>query len=158
MPADAEDTREGAADLIIDCACALDDGAFDRWLKMFTADGVYAAYTADNFAESGLALFYDQGFDGLSERVAFWLGLWQTPRGRVTHIVGRPGFTRVAADEVETRTKFLIARTGHDGLTALHAAGEYRDHIVRTPAGWRFAKHVAIVDCDTLPSNFTDPI
>lgn len=144
--------------LISHIADALDSGNYEPWLDAFLPDALYSGITATSLAESGPNLFTDFGVDGRKERVAFWLGMWQVGRARVRHIIGRSLLIGDKDDAIKIKTPFIVARTGDDGETRLHASACYQDDWVRTDNGWKMAWRRVVVDCDVLPASFTDPL
>lgn len=146
------------AQLLYRSAELVDRRDYHGWYKLFTEDGVYGAYTFENLRSDGVALFVDRGLEQLKERAAFWLGMWQVGRSKTTHLVSNILFDSLNDKEASVRSRFLISRTGYDGQVTLHATGEYQDELVKTPDGWRFRQRRVVVDNETLPSNFTDPL
>jgi 3-phenylpropionate/cinnamic acid dioxygenase small subunit len=139
-------------------AAALDDGQYEPWLGCFLPDALYCGITSDSLKTSGPNLFTDFGVDGRKERVAFWLGMWQVGRSRIRHIVGRTLLVEVSGDTVKVKTPFLVTRTADDGETKLHVSAVYHDDWVKSDNGWKLAWRRVVIDCEVLPSNFTDPL
>jgi 3-phenylpropionate/cinnamic acid dioxygenase small subunit len=160
MPANPEYSREidEINYAVAYIGAALDKGEYDSWLSYFLPDAPYTAITAANLAEDGPSLFFDFGVDGRKERVAFWLGMWQVGRSRIRHLVGRSLLIGQENATWKIATPFFVSRTGDDGITALHVSAVYNDDWVSTPDGWRLAWRRVVIDCDVLPSNFTDPL
>ncbi len=144
--------------IISSVADGLDQGQYEPWLACFLPDALYSAITAENLKLVGPSLYTDFGVDGRKERVAFWLGMWQVGRSRVRHIIGRSLLVEEAGEALKVKTPFLVTRTAEDGETCLHASGVYQDDWVRTGNGWKLAWRRVVVDCDVLPSNFTEPL
>jgi 3-phenylpropionate/cinnamic acid dioxygenase small subunit len=154
----ADLARERAITALIHRAASLaDEQRFLDWMDLFAEDGEYSAITRENLAYKGLRLFRDVGRAALHERVAFLMGLIQTPRGRTVHLVGN---IEIAAgegpDTASATSAFIIARTGELEDTRLHAAGRYLDRFVREDGGWRFKARLVVVDSEQLPPAFTD--
>jgi 3-phenylpropionate/cinnamic acid dioxygenase small subunit len=141
-------------------AAAQDEGRYDDWLSGFLPDAVYTAITAGNLRESGPSLFTDFGVDGLKERAAYWLGMWQVGRARIRHVVGYPRLLSEPGKNgcARASTAFMITRVAHDGLILLHTSGYYQDDLVNGDDGLKLAFRQVVVDCAVLPSNFTDPL
>ncbi len=154
----ADASLERAITALIHKAARLsDERAYLRWMDLFADDARYGAITHENFTSSGLYLFMDVGRRALHERVAFQMGLWQTPRGKTLHLVSnievRPGETEATAAAF---SNFLMTRTADMENAKLHACGQYRDAFVRRDGQWLFASRVVIVDSNVLPPEFTE--
>lgn len=155
-PTDIETERAITA-LIHRAARLADDRNYLEWMELFTEDGEYSAITHENLSYRGLYLFSDIGRGALYERVAFLMGVWQVPRGKTTHLVSN---IEVSAGEgpssATALSNFILARTGDQEHTTLHAAGRYRDRFERQGGAWRFKERQVVVDSNLLPPEFTD--
>jgi 3-phenylpropionate/cinnamic acid dioxygenase small subunit len=155
-PVDAE-TERAALALLHKAARLVDDRRYLDWMELFAEDAEYSAITLENLNQLGLRLFRDVGKPAIYERVAFLMGLWQTPRGKTLHFVSN---TEVSAgdgpDQVRAVSNFLVTRTAEFEHTELHAAGRYIDVLERHAGAWRFKQRLAIVDSNLLPGEFTE--
>ena len=151
------ETERDAVALIYRAARLADDRKYLDWMELFAEDGEYSAITLENLNQLGLRLFRDVGKPAIHERVAFLMGLWQTPRGKTLHFVSN---TEVSAgdgpDQVRAVSNFLVTRTAEFEHTELHAAGRYIDMLERDAGAWRFKQRLAIVDSNLLPGEFTE--
>lgn len=151
------ETERDAVALIYRAARLADDRKYLDWMELFAEDGEYSAITLENLNQLGLRLFRDVGKPAIHERVAFLMGLWQTPRGKTLHFVSN---TEVSAgdgpDQVRAVSNFLVTRTAEFEHTELHAAGRYIDILERHAGAWRFKQRLAIVDSNLLPGEFTE--
>jgi 3-phenylpropionate/cinnamic acid dioxygenase small subunit len=151
------ETERDALALIHKSARLMDDRQYLEWMELFAEDGEYSAITWENLNQLGLRLYRDVGKASIYERVAFLMGLWQTPRGKTIHFVSN---TEVSAgqtpDLVKAVSNFMITRTAEFEHTELHAAGRYIDILERQDGVWRFKQRLSIVDSNLLPGEFTE--
>ena len=133
-----------------------DQNRFKDWYGLFTEDGVYSAILFVNL-EDGLTQFTDRGQSDLKERAAFWMGMWQTDRAKLTHCVSNIQIKKLEGSSATVRSCFHSYRTTDEGDVALYAVGEYRDELVKSDGKWKFKERVVVLDCATLPASFTDP-
>lgn len=143
--------------LIHRAARLTDEQKFLDWMDLFTADGVYAGITNENYVNTGLYLFKDKGKPALHERVAFLKGLWQVPRGKTLHLV-----TNIevdidpSGDTATAASYFIMTRTADMEHSKLHACGRYFDRFACSEGQWYFSERLVVVDSNMLPGEFTD--
>jgi len=110
-------------------------------------DGDAEAF-AGNFTEDGImevpGLMEVKGRDGLAQMCR------STPYG-VVHVTVDPIITIDGDRAVQDVTVMVLQRPKPDSppkerVTALQQSGRYRDELVRTPDGWRFARRTANLD------------
>jgi 3-phenylpropionate/cinnamic acid dioxygenase small subunit len=153
------ETERAIIALIFRAARLSDDQKFLDWMGLFAEDGVYSAITHENAMSSGLYLFKDVGRRALHVRAAFLMGLWQSPRGKTTHLVSNievrsgEGEGRDAATAV---SNFIMTRTAEMEHSKLHASGTYHDRFERQGDGWLFKERHVVVDTNVLPPEFTE--
>ncbi len=143
---------------LIHCAARVsDEQRYLDWRALFTEDGEYSAITQENYTYKGLRLFKDVGQSALHERVAFLMGVLQTPRGKTLHLVSNIEVTTGETPDTATaRSHFLLTRTSELEHTVLHAAGIYLDRFERRDGRWLFKSREVIVDTNLLPATFTE--
>ena len=120
MPSITED-RDEILQLMYRYNHLIDSGDAPAWAATFTADGV--------FDVAG------QVRSGRNELITFAAG-----ESGHRHVVVNPVID-VTGDTASVRAYFIVYQR-----TALVATGTYRDEVVRTPDGWRFAKRVSTPD------------
>jgi uncharacterized protein (TIGR02246 family) len=98
-----------------------DDGRFDEWAELFTAD-----------ARLVVAGSVTQGRDAIKE----YMMTVQAAGRRGMHVTTN-SLVDIDGDTATTTTDYLFVRPTTDGL-AIIAAGRYHDHLVRDEARWRF--------------------
>jgi 3-phenylpropionate/cinnamic acid dioxygenase small subunit len=78
------------------------------------------------------------------------------------HLVGSVLITGVDGDQMLARANYAVCRTWHDavayGRTELSSVGEYRDRIVMTAGGARFAERTVAMDTSKIDSLPVTPI
>jgi 3-phenylpropionate/cinnamic acid dioxygenase small subunit len=143
--------------LIHKAARLADEQRYLDWMDLFAADGEYSAITQGNLAYRGLRLFRDVGRSALHERVAFLMGLLQTPRGKTLHLVGNIEVSDgEGPDTARAVSNFIMTRTADLEHSTLHAAGRYLDRFVRKDGAWLFSERLVVVDSNLLPPEFTE--
>ncbi len=156
-PIAAWTVEKGVVSLIHRAARLSDERRYLEWRELFTQDGEYSAITHENHAYKGLRLFRDVGQAALHERVAFLMGVLQTPRGKTVHLVSNiEVIAGETPDTASARSSFLITRTAEMEHTILHAAGIYLDAFERHDGKWLFKSRLVIVDSNLLPAAFTE--
>jgi ketosteroid isomerase-like protein len=120
MPTITED-RDEILQLMYRYNQAIDSGDADGWAATFTPDGVF-----------DVAGQVRSGRDELAAFAASVHGLRHTMANPVIDVTG---------DVASVRAYFIVFQ----GAGVL-GTGTYSDEVVRTPAGWRFAKRVSTPD------------
>ena len=159
MPGKSVDValEERAITQLINRAARLtDDQKFLDWMELFTEDGVYSGITRENRDTTGLYLFRDVGKRMLHMRAAFQMGLWQVPRGALTHLVSNLEIEVEDAENASCVSSFIIARTGELEMTKLYASGRYYDRLQKVDGTWRFKIRDVVVDTNILPAEGTE--
>jgi len=65
---------------------------------------------------------------------------------------------KVEAGVIHSEASYLVVRTRRDQLPEILSVGRYRDQVVETPAGYRFAERLCIFDNDLIPNSLIYPI
>ncbi len=146
-------------DLYTAYAACLDADALEKWPEFFTEDCHYRITSAENH-EGGmpLGLIYATSKNMLHDRVAALreANIYEPQRYR--HLISRIKIDRDEGDGVESSASFLVVRTMQDGEMTLFAAGRYLDRVVRTEAGWRFAKKLVVLDSRRIDTLLAIPL
>jgi 3-phenylpropionate/cinnamic acid dioxygenase small subunit len=141
----------------------LDDGRFEEWLALFTADAWYWVPTEpdqDNPFDT-VSLIYDDRrlLETRVRRLASPRIYSQEPRSRTSRMVGNVTVEEAEADQsaCTVRSKFLVVENRRDserlfGGTAFH-------RLVQTDGGLRIAwKRVNLVNCDAPLDGIVVPL
>ena len=134
----AEDKLE-ILDLISRFSHAFDGGDAEALANVFVENGGYSERIDGTDSVRG------QGHIALKEYTKVETekrGISQ-PRHHVRNTV----FFETSNDRVKTRSYFLATTVAGEGkLATSTASGIYEDTIIRTPAGWRILKRIALYD------------
>jgi anthranilate 1,2-dioxygenase small subunit len=146
-------------DLYAEYAFCLDSDALERWPDFFTEDCVYRITTAENY-EAGmpLGLIYATSQAMLHDRVNALRDANIYEPQRYRHLISG---MRAERDEGEARNltaNFLVVRTMQDGEMTVFAAGRYVDRVVRTNAGWKFARKIVVLDSRLIDTLLAIPL
>jgi 3-phenylpropionate/cinnamic acid dioxygenase small subunit len=138
---------------------AIDEGRFEAWPDFFLDDGVYRITTAENFEQDlPLSMIYATSRAMLRDRVKALreANIYEAQRYR--HVLGPPRVESMDAGGIRARTNFMVARIMHSGETMLFATGRYRDRIVLTREGARFAEKTVILDSRQIDTLLAIPL
>jgi 3-phenylpropionate/cinnamic acid dioxygenase small subunit len=129
----------------------LDEGRFDEWLGLFTADAWYWVPSEPNQASprDTVSLMYDDRrlLETRIRRLASPRIYSQEPRSRTSRMIGNVTIEESATDACTLRSKFQLLEYRREaqrlfGGTALH-------RLVRSSGGIQIAwKRVDLVNCD----------
>jgi ethylbenzene dioxygenase subunit beta len=129
----------------------LDEGRFDEWLSLFTADAWYWVPSEPNQASARdtVSLIYDDRrlLETRVRRLASPRIYSQEPRSRTSRMIGNVTIEEAAADACTVRSKFQLLEYRREsqrtfGGTCLH-------RLVRAGSGFQIAwKRVDLVNCD----------
>ena len=138
----------------------LDDGKFDDWLALFTADAWYWMPSEPDQASpvDTVSLIYDDRrlLETRVRRLASPRMYSQEPRSRTTRVVTNVTIEEAGKDACTVRSKFMMIEVRRDaqrlfGGTALH-------RLVLANGGIRIAwKRVDLVNCETPMDGITVP-
>jgi 3-phenylpropionate/cinnamic acid dioxygenase small subunit len=141
----------------------LDDGRFDEWLALFTADAWYWVPTApdqDNPLDT-VSLIYDDRrlLETRVRRLASPRIYSQEPRSRTSRMVGNVTVEAAEADQsaCTVRSKFLVVENRRDSQRLFGGTAFHR--LVQTDGGLRIAwKRVNLVNCDAPLDGIVVPL
>jgi len=124
--------KDAIRDLLAEYCFAFDNGQFERWIALFTEDGV--------FDVGGRLRLVGH------EQLRAYVGKIPLTDGRpmLKHCVMNE-LIRVDGDQAAIDSYLLVVQ-GAEKKLAVTIAGRYADRVVRTPAGWRFAERKAFLD------------
>lgn len=145
--------------LYADYASAVDSGQWALWPEFFTDDGVYRLQPRENH-ERGFPLatlaFTSKGM--LKDRVyGISETLFHDPYYQ-RHVVGAPVVRSVDAHGIRSEANYAVFRTKLSEPSTVFNVGRYIDHVVRTPAGLKFASRECIYDTEMIPNSIIYPI
>lgn len=126
----ALEDREAIRIVLRDYGRLLDERRFDEFGQLFAEDGEYVAGTTTR-GPKAIAESLRRTFAGNS------LGLAEPN----FHVLFNERIRLAGAKAVATSQSFFVA-PGADGAPRIVLMASYEDELVKTPAGWRFAKRV----------------
>jgi hypothetical protein len=126
------DAETAIRNVIGELGQASDSGDMDLFLASFTEDGI---------VESGPSL--RQGHESLAERFRQGVASGATGAGSGTrHVVIPFSFRRVGPDRVVARSNWIYFRHAGSEPPELALTGQYEDHFVHGPTGWKIARRI----------------
>ena len=145
--------------LYADYASAVDSGDWALWPEFFTDDCVYRLQPRENH-ERGFPLatlaFSSKGM--LKDRVyGITETLFHDPYYQ-RHVVGAPVVRSAGDDGIRSEANYAVFRTKLSEPSTVFNVGRYIDHVVRTPAGLKFASRECIYDSEMIPNSIIYPI
>lgn len=151
--------RPRLRDLYDDYAWLLDTGDLDAWLELFTEDCQYLVAAREN-VERGLPLatMRCESRGMLADRVAAIRDTQFFTARVMRHLITGTRMTGADGPTVSTTATFVVLETLDHEPTHIHMAGEYRDVVVDTHAGLRFAEKLAIYDSPMVPTSLIYPV
>ena len=145
--------------LYTDYVHCLDADRLEAWPEFFTEDCAYRVISAENH-EAGLPLgiIYATSKNMLVDRVMALrrANIYEPQRYR--HLVSSLQVAASGDDALEAAANFLVVRTMQDGAMTLFAAGRYVDRIVRSAAGWHFARKDVVLDSRQIDTLLAIPL
>jgi salicylate 5-hydroxylase small subunit len=163
----AEQRERAALRLVHDYAEVVDSKDLDAWIELFAEEASYIVTSQDNLARragerSPIGYVHDHTKDRIHDRVTLirqaWAGHYDDyqPRHVLSSVavdVGEDGDTASA----RTGLAIYVTEPNIPGSRLL-AVGEYRDEIVFTDEGARFASKLLVLDTNVLPRYFIYPL
>jgi 3-phenylpropionate/cinnamic acid dioxygenase small subunit len=148
------------ADLNARYADAIDADRLEAWPDFFLSDGRYRITTAENIAQGlPLSIMYAASQAMLRDRVTALREANVYEGQRYRHVLGTPLIAAIAADGLQARTSFMVARVMRTGDTVLFATGCYEDRIVLdAPGGARFAEKTVLLDSRQIDTLLAIPL
>jgi salicylate 5-hydroxylase small subunit len=147
--------------LYTDYAMVCDSRNWETWPDFFIESGSYKLQPRENF-EQGLplclidldnrAMILDRVY-GVKET------MYHDPYYQ-RHIVGTPRVLKVQEDgkRIFSEANYTVIRTKIDGESTVLSVGFYRDEIVQTEQGLRFASRLAVYDSEMIANSIIYPI
>jgi len=145
--------------LYADYASAVDAGAWDRWVEMFTDECTYRLQPRENH-ERGfpLATLFFESKGALKDRAyAIQETLFHDPYYQ-RHVVGAPLVHAAQGGVYECEANYAVFRTKLSQLTTVFNVGRTLDEIVATADGLRFKSRLVIYDSEMIPNSLIYPI
>jgi anthranilate 1,2-dioxygenase small subunit len=146
-------------DLYTGYAACLDADALEQWPDFFTEDCRYRITSAENY-EAGLpiGIIYATSRDMLRDRVSALrqANIYEPQRYR--HLISGVAIDGRDSDGLDVTASFLVVRTMQDGGMMMFAVGRYIDRVVRSSAGWLFARKEVVLDSRRIDTLLAIPL
>jgi uncharacterized protein (TIGR02246 family) len=124
--------KDAIRELLAEYCFAFDGGDFERWVGLFTDDGIFDV-------GGRIRLVGRERLREYVKKIALTDGKPMLKHCVMNEII------RVVGDAARVESYLLVAQ-GAEKRLAITIAGRYEDRLVRTPDGWRFAERKAILD------------
>jgi len=160
--------KAAVRDFYDDYAGLLDDGDFEAWLELFTADCQYQVMARENF-ERGLPLatMRCDSRAMLADRIAAIRNTQFFAPRTLRHFVSGVRLKPPAPDEsagtgaegsFEATANFLVTETFFDGPSALHTVGQYVDRFVWSQGRLLLQSKMAVYDAGLVTTSLVYPL
>ncbi|MEO6917680.1 MAG: anthranilate 1,2-dioxygenase small subunit AndAd [Collimonas sp.] len=138
---------------------ALDNDRLEDWPEFFIDDCLYEIIPREN-ADAGLpiGIIYCDSKRMLRDRVLSLRHANIYEAHSYRHMTSGLMIKRIDADTVETESSYVVIQTLQDGESHVYQAGRYLDRVVRTGAGWRYAKRRVVYDTLRVQTLLATPI
>ena len=138
---------------------ALDNDRLEDWPEFFTDDCLYEIIPREN-ADAGLpiGIIYCDSKKMLRDRVLSLRHANIYEDHTYRHMTSGLIFTSLDADTVEAESSYVVIQTLQNGESFVYQAGRYLDRVVRTAAGWRYARRRVVYDTLRVATLLATPI
>ena len=138
---------------------ALDNDRLEEWPEFFTDDCLYEIIPREN-ADAGLpiGIIYCDSKRMLRDRVLSLRHANIYEAHSYRHMTSGLMIKAIDADTAETESSYVVIQTLQDGASTVYQAGRYIDRVVRTAAGWRYAKRRVVYDTLRVATLLATPI
>lgn len=138
---------------------ALDNDRLEDWPEFFTDDCLYEIVPREN-AEAGLPIgvIYCDNKKMLRDRVLSLRHANIYEAHTYRHMTSGLVFKALDDNTVEAESSYVVIQTLQNGESFVYQAGRYLDLVVKTAAGWRYARRRVIYDTLRVPTLLATPI
>lgn len=138
---------------------ALDNDRLEEWPEFFTDDCLYEIIPREN-ADAGLpiGIIYCDSKRMLRDRVLSLRHANIYEAHSYRHMTSGLMIKAIDADTAEAESSYVVIQTLQDGVSTVYQAGRYLDRVVRTAAGWRYAKRRVVYDTLRVATLLATPI
>jgi anthranilate 1,2-dioxygenase small subunit len=138
---------------------ALDNDRLEEWPEFFTDDCLYEIIPREN-ADAGLpiGIIYCDSKRMLRDRVLSLRHANIYEAHSYRHMTSGLMIKAIDADTAETESNYVVIQTLQDGASTVYQAGRYIDRVVKTAAGWRYAKRRVVYDTLRVATLLATPI
>ncbi|EOA03848.1 MULTISPECIES: anthranilate 1,2-dioxygenase small subunit AndAd [Herbaspirillum] len=138
---------------------ALDNDRLEEWPEFFTDDCLYEIIPREN-ADAGLpiGIIYCDSKKMLHDRVLSLRHANIYEAHTYRHMTSGLVFTQNADGSVDAQSSYVVVQTLQNGESFVYQAGRYEDRVVKTDAGWRYARRRVIYDTLRVATLLATPI
>lgn len=138
---------------------ALDNDRLEDWPEFFTDDCLYEIVPREN-ADAGLpiGIIYCDSKKMLRDRVLSLRHANIYEDHTYRHMTSGLVFKALDENTVEAESSYVVIQTLQNGESFVYQAGRYLDRVVRTAAGWRYARRRVIYDTLRVATLLATPI
>jgi 3-phenylpropionate/cinnamic acid dioxygenase small subunit len=152
--------RDELVDLYAEYGDALDEDRLDDWLALFVDNCVYRAVARENVVRNlPLATMLCESRAMLADRVAAIRSTSMFIPRQLRHVITAPRLREtLTGASYRVEANFVVLQTLAGDETTLFSTGRYRDVVVTTDDGLRFAEKVAVYDSSLVPTSLIYPL
>ncbi len=135
------------------------EDALEQWLELFAPEATYRIVPRDNYdAGLPLALMDCATRDALIDRIASLRQANEFNIHTSRHVIGPPRVERTAKGVWRVDASFAVYQADVQGVGRLFAVGAFKDRVVETALGMRFADKLIILDTFNVPGMLSRPL
>ena len=151
--------RAALRDFYEDYAASLDDLRLEDWAEFFTDDALYRVTGRETYDQdlTHSTIYCDGGAMIRDRAAALRRTAVYEPR-LMRRFVSGVRVLEDSDDEIQAEANFMISEAMYDRPARLFLAGQYKDCIVRTEAGFRFKARTAVYDNYSIPITLILPV
>ena len=140
-------------------AQAIDGNKLEAWPDFFTDDCLYEIVPREN-ADAGLpiGIIYCDSKKMLQDRVLSLRHANIYEAHTYRHMTSGLVFTQNADGSVDAQSSYVVVQTLQNGESFVYQAGRYEDRVVKTEAGWRYARRRVVYDTLRVATLLATPI
>jgi len=141
-------------------ARCLDEGRYSEWPDFFVEDANYIIHSRENAdADLEAYIMYCEGGPMMRDRMLATEKAIVHDLRYERRVVASPLITKENNEHIETRSNYVMYRSGLEGNSELFSTGEYRDKIVFDDDGNpKFKERIVVLDTFNVVSTCPYPI
>lgn len=138
---------------------ALDNNRLEEWPEFFTEDCIYEIVPREN-EDAGLpvGIISCDSKNMLKDRVLALRHANIYGEHTYRHMVSGMIVNRVNDEVADVTSNYVVVQTLQDGESFVYQAGCYKDRVVKTDGGWKYASRRVIYDTSRVATLLATPI
>jgi anthranilate 1,2-dioxygenase small subunit len=137
----------------------LDDDRLEQWPDLFADDCLYEIMPRENeIAGLPIALLRCDSKGMLKDRVLSLREANIYEAHSYRHLTSALTIVSASAEAVAMESNYVVLQTLQDGETRVYQAGKYKDQLVLTAQGWKYASKRAIYDTLRVQTLLATPV